>query len=735
MLNKKNKLEKRIQELESKLESVKTAVTELKVLNEIAIDAGKTENVEQTLELILNKTLSFINAENGVIFLVSEHNEILETYIKLAKNSRLNKKPRIGEHITGWVLSKKTPLIIKDLSKDERFKTTEEERKIIKSLICSPIWFEGKIIGILQMINKKIGTGRESSFTEDDLSLLSIISAHAGQLIENSKLQQLNFKRIKETERARLETIKLQELDRLKANFFTNLSHEFRTPLTLILGPAEKISSQTSSNVIKDSEVIKRNSQRLLQLVNQLLDLSRLEAGKMKLEVSEQNIIQLLKGSFLSFASLAERKKITFKFNTSVENLNIYIDEDKVEKVIDNLLSNAFKFTPAGGRVELKVSKNVEYVNISIEDTGIGIPKEKISKIFDRFYQVDGTHKREYEGTGIGLALSKELIELHKGKIVVGSVEGKGTTITISMPLGKKYYTAEEICKPVKNEKTNSDFISESILFEETWNEKFNVNAIIETEKPLLLLVEDNSDVRTYIRENLEKEYTILEAVNGEEGQKKSIEQIPDLIISDVMMPKMDGFELCEKLKTDERTSHIPVILLTAKATSKDKITGYETGADDYIMKPFDVKELRVRVKNLIDQRKKLREHFLQEGIFSLDSKDITSIDRKFFERAIKIINEHLSDLSFGVESFASELSIGRTTLYKKLIAIVGEPPSDFIKRIRLSKANELLKIKSGNISEIALEVGFDNPAYFSECFKKQFGITPSKFQSNFTNH
>ena len=735
MLNKKNKLEKRIQELESKLESVKTAVTELKVLNEIAIDAGKTENVEQTLELILNKTLSFINAENGVIFLVSEHNEILETYIKLAKNSRLNKKPRIGEHITGWVLSKKTPLIIKDLSKDERFKTTEEERKIIKSLICSPIWFEGKIIGILQMINKKIGTGRESSFTEDDLSLLSIISAHAGQLIENSKLQQLNFKRIKETERARLETIKLQELDRLKANFFTNLSHEFRTPLTLILGPAEKISSQTSSNVIKDSEVIKRNSQRLLQLVNQLLDLSRLEAGKMKLEVSEQNIIQLLKGSFLSFASLAERKKITFKFNTSVENLNIYIDEDKVEKVIDNLLSNAFKFTPAGGRVELKVSKNVEYVNISIEDTGIGIPKEKISKIFDRFYQVDGTHKREYEGTGIGLALSKELIELHKGKIVVGSVEGKGTTITISMPLGKKYYTAEEICKPVKNEKTNSDFISESILFEETWNEKFNVNAIIETEKPLLLLVEDNSDVRTYIRENLEKEYTILEAVNGEEGQKKSIEQIPDLIISDVMMPKMDGFELCEKLKTDERTSHIPVILLTAKATSKDKITGYETGADDYIMKPFDVKELRVRVKNLIDQRKKLREHFLQEGIFSLDSKDITSIDRKFFERAIKIINEHLSDLSFGVESFASELSIGRTTLYKKLIAIVGEPPSDFIKRIRLSKANELIKIKSGNISEIALEVGFNNPAYFSECFKKQFGVTPSKYQSTFTNH
>jgi signal transduction histidine kinase/DNA-binding NarL/FixJ family response regulator len=585
------------------------------------------------------------------------------------------------------------------------------------------------------MINKKIGTGRESSFTEDDLSLLSIISAHAGQLIENSKLQQLNFKRIKETERARLETIKLQELDRLKANFFTNLSHEFRTPLTLILGPAEKISSQTSSNVIKDSEVIKRNSQRLLQLVNQLLDLSRLEAGKMKLEVSEQNIIQLLKGSFLSFASLAERKKITFKLNTTEENLDVYIDEDKVEKVINNLLSNAFKFTQEGGIIELKVSKDEEYVNISIQDTGVGIPKEKISKIFDRFYQVDGTHKREYEGTGIGLALSKELIELHKGKIGVESVEGKGTTITISIPLGKKHFKTEEIRKYVRVEKTDTDLIPESMLFEETKYEKFNANAIIETKKLLMLLVEDNSDVRSYIRENMENEYTILEAVNGEEGLKKSIEHIPDLIVSDIMMPKMDGFELCEKLKTDERTSHIPVILLTAKATSKDKITGYETGADDYIMKPFDVKELRVRVKNLIEQRKKLREHFLQEGIFSLDSKDITSIDRKFFERAIKIINEHLSDLSFGVESFASELSIGRTTLYKKLIAIVGEPPGDFIKRIRLSKANELIKIKSGNISEIALEVGFNNPAYFSECFKKQFGVTPSKYQSTFTNH
>ncbi|MEJ2193786.1 MAG: ATP-binding protein [Ignavibacteriaceae bacterium] len=406
-----------------------------------------------------------------------------------------------------------------------------------------------------------------------------------------------------------------------------------------------------------------------------------------------------------------------------------------MEKITDNLLSNAFKFTPAGGIIELKISKNDGYVNISIQDTGIGIPKEKISKIFDRFYQVDITHKREHEGIGIGLALSKELIELHKGRIKVESTEGKGTTIMISIPLGKMHLKSEEICKYVKAEKTVADCVPESLLFDETENEKINTNLIIETEKPVILLVEDNSDVRCYIKENMENEYTILEAVNGEEGLKKSIEQIPCLIISDIMMPKMDGFELCEKLKTDERTSHIPVILLTAKATNRDKITGYETGADDYIVKPFDVITLHVRIRNLIEQRKKLRQHFLQEGLFNLDNKNITSIDRKFLEKAVKIINEHLSDITFGVESFASELSIGRTTLYKKLIAIVGEPPGDFIKRIRLSKAHTLLNRKAGNISEIALEVGFNNPAYFSECFKKQFGITPFKYQSNLTNH
>jgi len=248
---------------------------------------------------------------------------------------------------------------------------------------------------------------------------------------------------------------------------------------------------------------------------------------------------------------------------------------------------------------------------------------------------------------------------------------------------------------------------------------------------PLLLLVEDNSDVRNYIKDNLKEEFRILEAVDGEDGWNKSIEHIPDLIVSDVMMPKMDGFKLCEKLKTDERTSHIPVILLTAKAASTDKIEGLEMGADDYIMKPFEPEELRARIKNLIEQRKRLHEHFKKEGIFELDKSKITSIDKKFLQKAFNIVNQNLSDESFSVDTFAEGLLVSKSLLHKKLVSLTGEPPGELIRKIRLKKAANLIEGKFGNLSEIAFEVGFNNPAYFSECFKKEFGISPSQYQHN----
>jgi len=412
---------------------------------------------------------------------------------------------------------------------------------------------------------------------------------------------QLKRVRIKhDYEMSRFEAEKLHEVDEMKSKFFANLSHEFRTPLTLIFGPAKDIIENCDDKkAMQSAGIIKRNARRLYDLVNQLLDLSKLEAGKMKLEASEQNIVPLLKGYVLSFSSLAERKNITLSFNTIEENLNVYIDKDKVERIINNLLSNAFKFTPEGGKIDFTVEKLIEEVEIRIADNGIGIAKDRIDKIFDRFYQVDGSHTREQEGTGIGLALTKELVELHKGKIEIESEYGKGTTLKILLPLGKEHLKPEEIIeKEIKEDVEAKIEETELVLEDENRKEKTDIDILLETDKPLLLVVEDNSDVRKYIIGHLEDDFRIQDAVDGEDGLQEALKHIPDLIISDIMMPKMDGFELCEKLKTDERTSHIPIIMLTAKATNQDKIEGLETGADDYIMKPFDAEVLILEKKD-----------------------------------------------------------------------------------------------------------------------------------------
>ena len=582
----------------------------------------------------------------------------------------------------------------------------------------------------------------------------------------------LQVKRIRighEYEMSRFESEKLHEVDEMKSRFFANISHEFRTPHTLILGPVKQIIEITKEEKTRNElRVVHKNANRLLGLVDQLLDISKLESGNMKLQTIPQNIIPLLKALTLSFTSYAERKRIALTFNSVEDEILVYIDRDKIEKIITNVLSNAFKFTPEGGKIEVAVTPKPPFnsplptgqagftkggkegcsVEISISDTGIGIPGDKIPKIFDRFYQVDGSHTREQEGTGIGLSLTKELVELHKGKIEVESEEGKGTTFIISIPLGKEHLKAEEICESEREEEQVS-FVPEEMMYharldstvksrqEETKTEKPAIRAITETEKPLLLIVEDNSDVRTYIKNNVNKDYRVLEAIDGEDGWNKSIESRyggPDVIVSDVMMPKMDGFRLCDKLKTDERTSHIPVILLTAKASSQDKIEGFETGADDYIMKPFDPEELKARIKNLIEQRKRIHEHFRKHGLFEIEEEHITPVDQKFLQKTVTIMNEHISDASFGVEMLADEMAISRSLLLKKIEALIGEPPNELIKRTRLNKAAKLIESRFGNISEIALEVGFSNPSYFAECFKKQFGFSPSQYHHSPAN-
>lgn len=554
-----------------------------------------------------------------------------------------------------------------------------------------------------------------------------------GSLIYYFWKMQLKSVKVKhEFEMSRFEAQKLHEVDEIKSRFFANISHEFRTPLTLILGPVRQIIERTKETKTKeDLNIVQRNAIRLLGLVNQLLDISKIESGNMKLQTNPINIIPYLKALVLSFTSYAERKRISLKFISDLNELTVYIDKDKFEKIINNVLSNAFKFTPDGGSIEVNAINDTKNLNIIITDTGVGIPKGKLQKIFNRFYQVDGSHTREQEGTGIGLSLTKELIELHKGKIEVESEEGKGSTFTVIIPLGTDHLNPEEICELEQDKIESPQFEETLVISRINKTDSFNSDLIMETDKPLLLIVEDNYDVRNYIKGNLNSGYRIMEAVDGEDGWNKSVKNLPDLIVSDVMMPKMDGFELCKKLKTDERTSHIPVILLTAKAAKQDRIEGYEIGADEYIMKPFEPDELRVRIKNLILQRKKLHEHFKNKGILEVEQSKITSFDKKFLQKAFNIITQKISDPSFTVEAFADNLAVSRSLLHKKINALTGESPRDLIRRIRLKKAAELIEKKFGNLSEIALEVGYNNPANFSEAFKKQFGVSPSHYLNN----
>ncbi|MEJ2614741.1 MAG: response regulator [Ignavibacteriaceae bacterium] len=711
-----NESSKKVQELENEIKRLKTSVEELRLLNEIAVSASKETDVDRMLNVIVKKSIKALDAEQSLILLVTKNQkDPFKTIIRQDDRSSLKRSYHVGENITGWVLLNKTALIIENLSVDKRFQATEEEKRDIHSILCVPIWFEGNIIGIMMAINKK----NRKHFSQDDLTLFSIISVQAGQLIKNLQLQKETFQKIKETE-------KLQELDRIKTNFFTNISHEFRTPLTLILGPLEKLMGENKDESLQSQyQLIHKNADNLLKLINQLLDLSSIDAGKMKLNMDKVDAITFIKGITASFRPLADIKNIQLEFSSKLEQLDTYFDKDKFEKIISNLLSNTIKFTNEKGKISVSISidKN-DIIEIIVEDNGIGIPKAELQNIFNRFSKIEGPNV--VGGTGIGLALVKELVELHKGSISVESELKKGSKFKLLMPLKIEYY--KNLQSEVSSKKEMGEQLKET---EKTSDEIKKTDQYIEgTEDniPILLIVEDENDIRNFIKENLGKEYKILESENGKDGLKKSIEHIPDLIVSDIIMPEMNGIELCKNIKTDERTSHIPVILLTAKSSVEDKLEGLETGADDYLTKPFNISELKVRVSNLIDQRKKLRERFRKEILLEPKEIAVTSADEKFLFRISNIIEKHIADYDFTVDYFAREVGMSRMQLHRKLNAVTGHAASDFIRNFRLKRAANLLKGKHGNIGEIAYDVGFNNPSYFSECFKKLFGVLPSEY-------
>lgn len=539
-------------------------------------------------------------------------------------------------------------------------------------------------------------------------------------------------RKIQLNERASLEVQRVKEIDAIKSRFFANISHEFRTPLSLILGPINQSldAIPSSEELGEDTEipikgrylkVMKRNALRLKNLIDQILDLSKLDQQKMVLEMQAGDIIQFIRAIVFSFESLADRKHIRLRTHFPATIENAVFDQDKLEKILTNLLSNAFKFTPEHGEVKVQVADTGRELKIRVADTGSGMKAADAAQVFDRFYQVEGTYD---QGSGIGLSLVKELVELHRGQISVDTVEGRGTTFKLVLPYLESSFHPHEIIslpKPL----TRPAIQAEDLMLQE---EESPSQIDLGKDAPLLLIVEDNPDLRQYIADQLKPSYRILLAKNGQEGQQLAEQYLPELIISDLMMPLMNGLELCNAIKKEIKTSHIPFILLTAKADQEAKIKGLQTGADDYLTKPFDGRELDLRVKNILEQRQRWREKMAAQLPF-LPTVDVglCSMDEQFVQAVIAEIEKNIDNEYFSVEDLASAVGFSRSQLSRKLKGLSNKTPNQLIREIRLTKAQQLLEQKVGTVSEIAFQVGYSNLSYFSKSYKEAFGVSPSE--------
>lgn len=523
--------------------------------------------------------------------------------------------------------------------------------------------------------------------------------------------------------KAKFEAEKNKELEQLKSTFFTNVSHEFRTPLTLIIDPLESL---LSGNISFEKAkayfpMMHKNAQRLLTLINQLLAFRKLESEERALKFTEADLVPFIRNIIASFEFRAEQQNIQLSFEPEREQLTFVFDPDIVDKVLCNLLSNAFKYTERGGKITIVLlSKNddAKAIELSVSDTGIGIPAAEIDKIFEPFYRAKTNENSELTGSGIGLAYMRELVMFHHGEICVKSEPNKETRFTVTLPNLSTQF-------PVQLQP--SDKQRNSIAKSKNKDLPPNERAIKE-DMPIALIIEDNKDIREYLRTNLTPEYKVFEAENGNDGLKLAVESIPDIIISDIMMPGMNGLELCHNLKTDERTSHIPIVLLTARETEEYKIEGYATGADEYIVKPFSTALLLARIRNLIESRERLRQLFNKDNKFDTALLVTNKADKAFMDKLAEMIRQKMADPGFSVESAAETLCLSRTQLYRKVKALTGQSVTEFAATIRLNKACELLLEGEFSVADIAFKVGYPEPASFSRAFKKQFGQPPKKY-------
>ncbi len=525
------------------------------------------------------------------------------------------------------------------------------------------------------------------------------------------------------------------ELNETKLRFFTNITHEFRTPLTLIIAPLSDLLSKErlSNSVTNQLQTVERNANRMLNLVNQILTFRKLGSDHSELNIENNNIVFFLKEIFLLFQDSADRKNINYTFESNSEVIDLWFDQDKLEKVFFNLLSNAFKFTPDQENITITITESPSIVEISISDSGVGIEPEDEDQIFKRFYEKSHNTDSTIKGSGIGLAISKQLVELHGGKIFLANNMNshfqRGATFIIQLQKGKEHFNNIDILeRPAIDRRSFQNY---PIPLKTKNNEKALTIPHIELSKdaPTILIVEDNVEVRQYISSIFETDYHIHTAANGVKGLEFTISKLPDLVISDVMMPEKDGISLCKEIKSNFEISHIPVVLLTARAASLFKIEGLEIGADDYVTKPFNPDELRLRVRNIINARQEVRDKF--KRILTLDPKEInvTSADEIFLEKALQIVEKQISNPEYRVDQFANDLAVSRPLLFTKLKALTGLTPNNFIKSIRLKRAAQLLKSQQTTISETAYQVGFKDVKYFSKVYKEQYSVSPSEFK------
>lgn len=568
------------------------------------------------------------------------------------------------------------------------------------------------------------------------LLLAFVIRTYFKFSVNRAKLKsQLNFEQ--------REAKRIKEIDTLKTQLYTNITHEFRTPLTVILGMAQQVINNPKEHFDNGMNMIIRNGESLLKLVNEMLDLSKLETGKMSLQLVQGDIINFLRYIVESFNSLAESQQKQLHFLSEMDSMIIAYDAEKMRQIIANLLSNALKFTPERGNIYISITEEKttdeqqSRLIIKVKDTGIGIPEDQLQNIFDRFYQLDNSHTRKMEGTGIGLSLTKELVKLMQGEIVVKSPPvgaNKGTEFTVSLPV-----------KKITSGDVNLDVIGSNEIQQQKVNDIIEQKSDLLTEtssgKSLILLVEDNADVVAYTASCL-PEYRLAVGKDGREGFEIATEIIPDLIITDIMMPYVDGFEMCRKLRKDERTSHIPVVMLTAKADVESRIEGLEQGADAYLEKPFHKEELIVRIKKLLELRKNLQQFYSRRaGLVQNETEVIenpieTSVpvnktEDEFVKRVRLAVEEHIEDVNFTVEQLCKYVFMSHSQLHRKLDALTGCSPNKFIRITRMNKAKQLLKVHENSIASVALDCGYNDPGYFSRVFKQEYGVTPQEWRNN----